>query len=137
VTSTPIDVVRGYLDALLAGDLEAIRGYFAPDAVWRMHSDLPLGGPWVGRDAIVDDFLSTLGGSLFTAGSQSFDFPMLIAAGENVVLEWRVRATTAAGEPYDNEYCGVFVVRDDHIHEVREYLDTRYAARLLYPELTR
>jgi ketosteroid isomerase-like protein len=35
--------------------------------------------------------------------------------------------------PYDNDYCGIFVVRDGRIAEVREYLDTDYAARVLLP----
>jgi ketosteroid isomerase-like protein len=33
---------------------------------------------------------------------------------------------------YDNEYCGVFIVRDGRIQTVREYLDTRYAAETLF-----
>ena len=131
----PTQVIRRYLDALLAGDLATIRASFAVDAVWSMHGDLPLAGPWHGRDRIVDDFLSTLGATLFEPGSQSFEFPTLIAAGDTVALEWRVKARSAAGADYENAYCGIFVVRDGQIQEVREYLDTRYAARVLYPEL--
>jgi len=49
------------------------------------------------------------------------------------VLEWRVRAiASATGKPYDNSYAGVFVVRDGRIVEVREYLDSLYAAEVLY-----
>ena len=66
----PVQTVRRYLDALLAGDLDTIRDSFAEDAIWRMHGDLPLAGPWQGRDRIVDDFLSKVGASLFEPGSQ-------------------------------------------------------------------
>lgn len=54
-----------------------------------------------------------------------------------MALEWRVRARTAGGEDYDNRYCGIFVVREGRIREVREYLDSGYAARKLVDGLTR
>jgi ketosteroid isomerase-like protein len=31
-----------------------------------------------------------------------------------------------------NRYCGIFVVREGRIREVREYLDSGYAARKLF-----
>jgi uncharacterized protein len=127
----PKHVVRRYLDALVAGDLETIRDSFAEDAVWTIHGDLPFAGPWHGRDAIVDEFLTAVGGSLYEPGSVAFEFPTLIGEGDTVALEWRVRARTATGGDYANAYCGLFVVRDGRIAEVREYLDTRYAARTL------
>ena len=131
----PTQVIRRYLDALLAGDLDTIRDSFNIDAVWSMHGDLPLAGPWHGRDQIVDGFLRKLGATLFEPGSQSFEFPTMVAAGDTIALEWRVKARSAAGVEYDNAYCGFFVIRAGRIQEVREYLDTRYAAAALYPGL--
>jgi uncharacterized protein len=126
------EVVQHYLDVLLAGDIEGIRNCFAEDAIWTMHADLPMAGPWKGRDAIVDDFLVHFGGTLYQQGSQQFEFPTLIGEGETVSLEWRVRALTAKGEDYDNSYCGIFIVRDGKIQEVREYFDTAYTERTLF-----
>src|SRR5947209_2306552 len=131
---TAKETVQRYLDALVAGDSAVIRDSFAEDAVWSMHGDLPIAGPWRGRDAIVDDFLTEVGGALFEPGTVTFEFPLLVADGDTVVLEWRVHARTRAGTQYDNEYCGVFIVRDGKICEVREYLDTRYAAQKLFEE---
>jgi uncharacterized protein len=125
-------VIRRYLYALVTGDIDTIRDSFAEDASWTIHGALPIGGPWHGRDSIVDDFLQAVGGTLFEPGSQSFEFPTLIADGDTVALEWRVRARTVAGAGYDNAYCGIFVVRDGRIQEVREYLDSGYAARVLF-----
>ena len=130
-TSTPTAVLERYLDALLAGDIDTIRDSFAEDATWTMHGDLPISGTYRGRDAIVDDFLGAAG-TLFEPGSQEFGFPTLLAAGDTVVLEWTVRARSAAGDAYDNRYCGIFVVRDGRIAEVREYLDTEHARRVLF-----
>jgi ketosteroid isomerase-like protein len=125
-------VIRRYLDVLLAGDLDAIRDCFAEDAVWTIKGELPIAGPWRGRAQIVDEFLAKVAGALYEPGSQRFDFPTLIGDGDTVALEWRVQARTARHEHYDNCYCGVFVVRDGKIQEVREYLDTAYAARKLF-----
>jgi uncharacterized protein len=132
---TPKQTVQRYLDALLDGDIDVIRDSFTEDATWTMHGDLPIAGPWKGRDAIVDDFLQQLGATLFQAGSQLFEFPLLVAEGDTVVLEWRVHARSRNGEPYENEYCGVFLVEGEQIRAVREYMDTRYAARVLFPEM--
>jgi hypothetical protein len=54
---------------------------------------------------------------------------------DSVALEWRVQARTAVGQSYDNDYCGFFVIRDGKIVAVREYLDTRYAAKVLFHDL--
>jgi ketosteroid isomerase-like protein len=58
----------------------------------------------------------------------------MIADGDTVALEWHVSARNAAGDPYENDYCGIFVIRDGKITTVREYLDSRYAAELLFDE---
>jgi ketosteroid isomerase-like protein len=49
-----------------------------------------------------------------------------------VALEWRVRAKTPGGEGYDNRYCGIFVVRGGRIQEIRDYLDSGYASKVLF-----
>jgi ketosteroid isomerase-like protein len=42
-------------------------------------------------------------------------------------------ACIAAGADYKNSYCGIFLVHEDRIQTVREYLDSGYAARTLFP----
>jgi uncharacterized protein len=128
-------VIQRYLDALVDGDIDTIRDSFSEDATWTIYGDLPIAGPWRGRDSIVDDLLSGAVGALFEAGSHTFEFPTMIAEGGTVALEWHVQARSATGAPYDNNYCGIFVVHDGKIAAVREYLDTRYAAKVLFPYL--
>lgn len=131
---TPLEVLDHYLEALLAGDLDAIRASFAEDAVWTLHGDLPIAGPWHGRDSIVDDFLVQVGGALFEPGTQSFEWLSRTADDRAAVLEWRVRARTVAGRDYDNRYLAVFEVTDDLITEVREFTDTAYVKAVLLAE---
>lgn len=128
----PIDVLDSYLDALLAGDLDRIRAAFSEDAVWTLHGDLPLAGPWRGRDAIVDDFLVKVGGSLFEPGSQHFEWLSITADDRAAVLQWRVVARTAAGRDYDNRYLARFEIVGDEITSVQEYTDTEYLRRTLF-----
>lgn len=130
--STPAErVLRAYLDALTAGDLDAIAASFADDATWTLHGTFPLAGTRRGRAAIMDFLIGA--GSLYRPGTQRFTFGDITAQGDRAVLEWRVQGiASATGLPYDNEYCGVFVVRGGRIAEVREYLDTQHAAEVLF-----
>lgn len=127
-------VLQRYLDALVAGDIDAISASFATDATWSLHGDLPLSGVRRGREQIMAFLLSA--GELFRPGTQKFTFGAITAEGERAVLEWRVQGVAAAtGRHYDNEYCGVFIIRDELIVEVREYLDSLHAAGTLYRDL--
>jgi uncharacterized protein (TIGR02246 family) len=126
-------VLRCYLDALTAGDLDAVAASFADDATWSVHGTMPLSGTRQGRDAIME-FL-TSAGALYQPGTQSFTFGEITAEADRAVLEWRVRGiSSATGRKYDNAYCGVFRIRDGRIAEVREYLDSLHAAQVLFPD---
>jgi hypothetical protein len=57
----PTAVVARYIDAVRDGDIEVITDSFAADATWEYPGDLPLSGTWRGRDAIVNEFLGSLG----------------------------------------------------------------------------
>ena len=130
----PKQVLQRYLDALTSGDIDAIRDSFTEDASWTIKADLPVAGPWRGREQIVDEFLGAVMGERFVPGSHAFEFATMIAERDTVALEWHVSARSATGEAYENDYCGMFTVRDGRIAAVREYLDSRYAARVLFPE---
>lgn len=125
-------VLQTYLDALIAGDVDAIARSFAEDATWSLHGNLPAFRTKHGRAAIMAFLVRA--GSLYKPDTQSFTFGAITAEGERAVLEWRVQGVaTATGKRYDNDYCAVFVIRDGHIAEVREYLDTLHAADILFP----
>jgi hypothetical protein len=54
-------------------------------------------------------------------------------AGEALVyVEMTIRATTKAGEPYENHYVMAFQIADGRIAEVREYVDSLYAQHMLF-----
>jgi ketosteroid isomerase-like protein len=78
-------VLRCYLDALTAGDLDAVAASFADDATWSVHGTMPLSGTRQGRDAIME-FL-TSAGALYQPGTQSFTFGEITAEADRAVLE--------------------------------------------------
>jgi len=120
-------VIERYVAAVAARDMDTVRDCFAEDATWWLGGELPLSGTWRGRDAILGDFLGSIP-RLYQPETISLEVTSLIAEGDTVALEWTSRALTAAGEAYENQCAGVFTVRDGKIAEVREYMDTQYAA---------
>jgi uncharacterized protein (TIGR02246 family) len=130
-TTSSRAVIERYMTAIAGGDEAAIRDSFAEDATWWLHGDLPIAGTWVGRDAILDDFLAAAM-SHYEPGSVSVEQTSLIADGDRVVVEWTSRARTRAGAPYENYCIAVFTVRDGRIASVREYMDTLYAQRTVF-----
>jgi ketosteroid isomerase-like protein len=56
----------------------------------------------------------------------------VLADGDIVVIEERMRATLPGGRPYDNDYCFVFTVSGGRISQVREYMDTRKGWQMIF-----
>jgi uncharacterized protein len=135
MTATPDakTVLRRYVAAVEAGDGETIRQSFAEDATWTLAGELPMSGTWVGREAIIGEFLPTAL-EHYAPGSVRLEITGMIAEGDNVALQWTSRARTLDGSPYENQCIGVFTVRSGKIQAVREYMDTHYAYRALAGE---
>jgi uncharacterized protein (TIGR02246 family) len=126
-------IIDAYLTSLQAGDVEGARATFQPDATWWLPGDLPVSRTWVGRDAILDEFLPTVM-ARFATGSIAFDTRTVLVEGERAAVEWTVRARSIGGEDYENKYLAIFELRDGLIAEVREYMDTGVMARVLFPD---
>ncbi|MEZ4279397.1 MAG: nuclear transport factor 2 family protein [Myxococcota bacterium] len=123
-------LVDRYFELLQKGD-PGIGELFTPDARWLAPQSAPVGRLHEGRDAV----LRLMGSGL---GLYDLSRPMEIErtaslAGDPLVyIEMTIRATTKAGEPYENHYVMVFQLRDGRIAEVREYVDSLYAQCLLF-----
>jgi uncharacterized protein (TIGR02246 family) len=129
-------VIERYVAAVVDGDEQTMRESFAVDATWVMEGDLPISGTWHGRDAIMAGFLAQAL-RCYEPGSVSIEVTNMIAEREQVAVEWITRARSSAGDVYENHLIGVFTVRNGKIQSGREYLDTRYAARVLFAEPAR
>ena len=122
---------RAVLDAwgaFATRDPEQVRAVFTPDAEWLAPAGnataLALDGTHhlVGRERIVR-FLTEEFGTVFVA-DVDIEWRSVIAEGDTVVVEERMRATLAHGGRYANDYCFVFELAGGRIHRVREYMDT-------------
>jgi ketosteroid isomerase-like protein len=125
-------VLHRYVEAVEAGDMEAIRDCFTEDATWTLAAgNLPISGTWSGRETILDEFLANAM-SHWEPGSVSLEITGMIGDEDRVVLQWTSRARTRDGRDYENGCIGVFTVRDGRIASVREYMDTLYASDVAF-----
>ena len=81
----------------------------------------------IGREAIAR-FIGEGFGRLFVT-DVDIAFTTMLADGDQMVVEERMRATLVNGRRYDNSYCFIFTVRDGAIAQVREYMDTAKGKR--------
>lgn len=141
------NIIQDAFQAFASNDPDRISAVLAEDAEWLSPPGnatavaLKSTNHMVGRKAIVHFFAE--------------DFPRLFAHdvtvtfhgshtdGERVTVEATMTATLANGNPYANDYCFLFELRDGLIHRVREYVDTARGHRMIFgdvperPPLTR
>ncbi|MGW4245354.1 nuclear transport factor 2 family protein [Nocardia sp. NPDC004722] len=128
-------VIENYIHALQTGEaVDRRREFFTEDATWTLAGDLPTSGTWTGPDGIFHGFLPAMLDRFDTTAPMSQDLRSLTAEGDRAVAEWTTHATTATGDPYANDVVITFRVTNGRITEAREYFDTAYARRLLFPE---
>ena len=119
------------LEAIEAGDQEAIEALFLPDGRWGIPKGAPesVAGTHRGAAKIAEMMVGAIDQS-FVASSVDWRPGLVVGEGDVVMLEANLRAKTPEGEVYDNHY--VFVAEFDpqsgRIAELREHVDTSYAA---------
>ncbi len=126
--------VQAYFDALERGDRAGLVALFHPELRWRVPKGAiaPYGGMHHGAQKIADMMLGAVG-TAFVPGTQRIVVRLMLAEGDVVVAETRVTAKRPprAGVPvpdYDNDYVFAVELEGDKIVEIREHVDTRYAA---------
>jgi len=127
-------VRRFFEEALNTGDLEKMRPYFHPDAVWQpmAKSDIPGTGAHKGRKGIVDDFLGPVRG-LFVDGDPKNKILNIFGRGDWVAVETHGTGKFRNGRDYDNRYAWFVEIKDDMIYIIREYMDTAYIQSVTRP----
>lgn len=124
-------IVRRFVTAIEAGDTVTLKDLVAESATWTLHGSLPVAGYYIGRQAILDDFLAQ-GLGLYKPGTLRIEVTRIIAEGDVVALEWHATGTSAKGNAYDNEYAFFFTLQDGQIASIREYCDTLHVQEALY-----
>ena len=117
-----------FFEALGRADRSALMGLVHPDFRWVVPQGAVLhAGVHEGAERVFDAMLTAVG-ETFQPGSQRTEMGLVVGEADAVFCEARVRARGVDGRDYDNVYVFVFEFRGDRIAELREHVDTRYAA---------
>ncbi len=114
-----IEVVRNYLKVWNAGDMEGVRELYDPDAVMVVETDWPEAGPFVGRDAVMQQL---------TQARSAFDSDYVeflrdpVAVGDRVIvrLAWH---GVGSGPQGDMEWTNVYAIGDGRFLKVQYFWD--------------
>ena len=122
-------MAEAYFETVCAADETGLRALFADDVRWRIPKGAipPYGGVHRGADTVVEMMLGAVGAS-FVAGSQRFEVKTTLIGDAVVCKETEMTAEGVDGRAYRNDYTFFFDFADGRIQEIREHVDTRYAA---------
>lgn len=123
-TLVPAQVGRAFLDAIVAGDLDAIDALLAPTVTW-----------WVQGWGMLDRhaLLQGLSGTIARSSERAIAIHRMTAQQDRVAIEAEGQFRFAEGS-YCNSYVYIVVIDAlGRIIEGREYLDTAVAARFYAP----
>ena len=122
-------LMQTYFEAVSEGDAERLLGIFTADVRWRVPQGAvePFAGLHEGAKKVVDMMLSAVGES-FVPRSLKTKRRLTLFGDDVACSETEMTAVTPGGHRYRNDYTFFFEFRDGLVSEIREHVDTRYAA---------
>ena len=114
-----VELVRNYFRVWNAGDMEGVRELYDPDAVMEAAPDWPEPGPFVGRDAVMQQ-LSQARAAFDSDSTELLSDP--VAVGDRVIARvgWH---GLGRGPQSDMEWTTVSTIRDGRILKVQYFWD--------------
>ena len=116
-------VAERLFGAIMAGNVDAVRGIYAPDAVIWHNSD--------GVEQSVDDNLRVLRWVVRHIGNLRYEAVRCHPTENGFVQQHVLRGTAPNGQALSIPACLVCTVTDGRITRLDEYLDTAHLAPLL------
>lgn len=131
-TESTRKVIEEYYAALRKGNRARLVELLSPDSAWTPPAGAPL-TPVHGAEAVADALGGDIVRSTFDLSKPfALDVRRTTVEGSVAVVQQRLTATAkATGQPYDNQYCWVYEVRDGRIVSMEEYADTVVASRAM------
>jgi len=129
-TSTNKQALQAVFAAMAVGNTRPFGELMADACRWVTPGQSAWSGMWQGKQAMNEQLFAPLYKRF--AGKYTSHATRFIAEGDFVVVECQGRAELKSGARYDNTYC--FVCEFNHdgkLIEVREYMDTDLAMRVL------
>lgn len=102
-----VEIARRAIEAWNAGDMDALRELYDPEAIYRSPSDWVDAGPYLGRDAIMRQFEEL---RAIWPDNNFFDHVELVDAGERVVARVDFHGDTR-GLPLTTEMAWLYTMR--------------------------
>lgn len=135
-------VVRKYLESVAVHDLKAIGECLADNVIQHyvapshMNDDGNHGSEVIAsRDAILNEIGTCFHDILYRRGTVTIEIESIIAEDDFVDCRFILDAMTVrSNEHYRNYYNFFYRCEDGKVAEYWEYLDTKYAGRLLWGE---
>ena len=129
VTKENKEIAIKFFEALSSGSATYLDFYNEDSIIWTA-GDNDIGGTRSKKE-IVDFAEGIL--AAFPTGI-IFNITGITAENERVAVEVSGEAVHASGKPYNNKYHFLLTIKDGKILELKEYMDTQLAAKILLGE---
>jgi ketosteroid isomerase-like protein len=122
-------ITKFFFEALSAGSEKYLDFYTDDSIIWTAGNNA-IGGTRT-KEEVVSFAQNIL--AAFPTGIK-FNITGITAEGDRVAVEIDGEAVHASGEKYNNQYHFLLIIKDGKILELKEYMDTQLAAKILLGE---
>ena len=129
VTDQNKKITKEFFEALSNGSDEYLDFYTDESIIWTAGNNA-IGGTRT-KEEVVSFAQNIL--AAFPTGIK-FNITGITAEGDRVAVEIDGEAVHASGETYNNQYHFLLIIKDEKILELKEYMDTQLAAKILLGE---
>ena len=129
ITDQNKQITKEFFEALSTGSDQYLDFYTDESIIWTAGNNA-IGGTRT-KEEVVSFAQNIL--SAFPTGI-TFNITGITAENERVAVEISGKAIHASGETYNNQYHFLLRIKDGKILELKEYMDTQLAAKILLGE---
>ena len=129
VTDQNKKITKEFFEALSNGSDKYLDFYTDESIIWTAGNNA-IGGTRT-KEEVVSFAQNIL--AAFPTGIK-FYITGITAEGDRVAVEIDGEAVHASGETYNNQYHFLLIIKDEKILELKEYMDTQLAAKILLGE---
>ena len=131
MSASPFELVKSHYDAHERGDLPGMLTPLAADVAWTEMEGFPLGGTYVGPDAVRTDVFERLGRDWL---DYSATLDSLYDAGDTIVATgWYAGTYPPTGNAMRCRFAHVWHVADGAVVAFEQFTDTRLVAAAMTP----
>jgi len=129
ITDQNKKITRDFFEALSTGSNKYLDFYTDDSIIWTAGNN-SIGGTRTKKEVVTfaENILSAFPNGII------FNITGITAENERVAVEISGEAIHASGETYNNKYHFLLIIKDEKILELKEYMDTQLAAKVLLGE---